>query len=453
MARTAMAVCVVLLTGLVAAVVDAAPASRGKVMRTTRRPVTSRGPNPDRWLWEIAAQWPRTGTDESVVDIACSEEAGIAVTNQGRVLISRDGGTHWELCPTAPAPTEDEYAPGFVCCAVAGDRLLAGGYRLIIMSPDAGRTWTTGDIPPVRNEYNNRKWTVRAICPDASDANDIMAVADTPELLRLRNVGTERRWVGNTYEDVPVQEYRTVAMPKAIVFKSADGGFDWSAAIRPGGLELGEVKALHYERTGRSWLVGGFMERALLYAQATGRPYRDVWFSNNDGGTWRPLTTPGALSDAFGGSCKAWIASFGHALWTGCSRQRNPGCLWRSMDAGASWHPMPIPGEFEKAYDMALLSAGKGVMTKRRSVHYRDIYHTMNADEASPKWVKDALPEGWWPSPVAACKAGRYPFVAGAKKYGHIGILGAVPPRRTIVRPQRVRARGPAARRSAPRPR
>ena len=195
------------------------------------------------------------------------------------------------------------------------------------------------------------------------------------------------------------------------------------------------------------------MERALLYDQYTGRPYRDVWFSDNDGGTWQPLTTPGALSDAFGGSCKAWLASFGRALWTGCSRQRNPGCLWRSMDTGASWRPMPIPGDAEGAYGMTLLSADKAVLTIRRSIYNRDLYHTMNADEASPEWVKDALPEEWWPSPLAACKAGRYPFVAGAKKHGHVGILGAVPPRQTIVRPPRVRGQGPVSRRSVPRPR
>jgi len=440
--RSVAGLMLVAFCGVVAAY--GAPAKRpGIGVRSTHGPVFAQKPAGPKWLWEVVESWEKLPGFEYFNGIDCSHEAGIAVTSQGRIFTSRDGGKHWTLPVTGlPAP-ENEDHPEFECCLASGDSLLAGAMKMIAISRDRGRSWTCASVTGA-DDWLRREWSVYAIKADPINPNHMIAAADIRAHVARGVWGYREEIRGGELVRVPIFRNITHRPATVLVMKSTDGGRHWTAQASPGGLALGSARGLHYQRRGRSILIGEHQDRFRPYYEER-RPFKDVWVSTDDGATWSPAPNPDTFTAAWSTSSTVWIATGGAHMWTSSTLARTE--LWRSIDRGTTWREMRRPDRFNG--DMALISQKIAVMSGDR-----DLYHTMNADGSTPRWVKDELPEGCDPMRVTVCPDGRYPFLAGAGiPSWRLAILGAVPPPNQQVKPMRMRTNGPTVRRRIPPPR
>jgi len=193
--------------------------------------------------------------------------------------------------------------------AAVGSQLLAATDRGVYYSQDRGARWT------LAGETRDRRYLSLAALGDAAYAG-----GDTGELLASLDGG--HRWTARV---TPFRKLRALAVLDGHLYAgtdnqgvhvSRDGGLTW----QPAGAGLPAHAQVFALAVARGRLFAALYSRGL-YALSAG-----TW---SKAGTVQPLV----------------LVAAGGALIAG----HNPGGLFRSEDAGATWTPLALPGDVGRA--------------------------------------------------------------------------------------------------------
>lgn len=238
----------------------------------------------------------------------------VASDGAGNIYQSTDSGLNWTQTYSTPGPR-----PGFLDSSVpvftdSQNGYFAFGSGLVVGTSDAGASWSQ-----VSSGYGGSVGDM-----DRFPNGDMVAVGEGG-LVLTRAANTSMWLMRTTLGGADLEAVQVVGPQAAVavdhdglVHFSADAGATWTAATStPPGFTASE---LYFESLTDGWVVGQGFSSAPL-------------FHTTDGGaSWTPVTD-------FQGTYKA-VDFAGTGGWAVAGY----GTLYRSIDSGASWSAVQLPG-------------------------------------------------------------------------------------------------------------
>lgn len=297
--------------------------------------------------------------------------AVVASNGKGGLFRSIDAGATWTQTFASPGPR-----PGFISVpaprfADAQTGYFGYGEGFVLRTTDGGASWSQ-----ISSGSGN---AIRAMDRFASGA--MIAVTESGRVL-TREVGSTKWQIRTTLgagnlvavDVIGAQDVVTVDASGRI-FTSSDAGATWSAgSTAPVGLNATELK---FNTLNEGWVVGqGFDSAALFHtldAGATWTPVTDflgtyvavdfagasgwaaavygtIYRTLNGGASWTELQLPGSgvqIQDL-----DFWDASIGYAVG-------GSGYAARSADGGQTWQMLPTPNASDMITDIVLVGANE----------------------------------------------------------------------------------------------
>jgi len=220
---------------------------------------------------------------------------------------STDGGEHWDQLPTAPAHEALAISPNFVA---DGTLFAAGDQGYVYRSTDRGETWTLSNTG-IASTFIAFEF---AISPDFARDRTIFLAGFGP------------------------------------LYRSTDGGNTWTALNGSHGPNYGVAVSPNY-RNDRTVIV------TYREIEASGVvPESGVFRSTDGGNTWTytglglpgyyaPFPGPVAFSPEYNTDHTVYVADMG-------TNFMGPRRIYRSVDGGETWAPMPDPPTDAAAHDL-----------------------------------------------------------------------------------------------------
>ncbi len=257
--------------------------------------------------------------------------AVVASDGAGKLYRSTDAGLTWTQTFAMPGPMPISGGTSAPAFADAQTGYFGFGAGIVVRTADAGASWT-----PISSGSGNT-----ILDMDRFANGDLIAVGEAGQVL-TRGAGSITWRIRGTLGAASLVSVQVVG-PQAvltvdqtgIVHRSADAGATWvTAAIAPAGLN--SAAALHFNGLNEGWVIGqGFGGAAL--------------FHTIDGGNaWT------AVPD-FQGSYVA-VDFAGASGWAAAAF----GAINRTVDAGASWSEVPLPGNGLSIADMDFWDSSVG---------------------------------------------------------------------------------------------
>lgn len=291
----------------------------------------------------------------------------VASNGAGQLYRSADAGLTWSEAFATPGPLPGFLGGGAPVFVDAQTGYFGFGRGFVVRTTDGGASWhqlSSGSGDAVRGL-------------DRFAGGALVAVNEAGQVL-TRAAGTAPWLIRRSHSNESLVAVHALGAHDAVAvghsgrtYRSADGGLTWTAgAAAPPGLAAAD---LFFRTPADGWVVGQGFEQAALFhttdAGATWTPVTDVqgtyvavdfagasgWAAAvygtlyrtiDNGATWAAVQLPG--SDVSIQDMDFWNASVGYAVGAG-------GYAARSSDGGASWHMLPTPDATDVITDIALV--------------------------------------------------------------------------------------------------
>jgi photosystem II stability/assembly factor-like uncharacterized protein len=272
-------------------------------------------------------------SDPSAASIAFSLSAAsvvIASDGAGNLYRSADAGLTWAQTYTTPGPTPGFLGGGAPDFVDSQTGYFGFGAGFALKTGDAGASWT---------QISSGSGT-GILAMDRFASGNLIAVGESGQVL-TRAAGSATWLIRATLGAsslVAVQvvgPQEVVAVDQTgILYRSADAGASWNAApSAPAGLSAAE---LYFSSPTAGWVVGQGFDGAALFHTVDG------------GATWIPVPD-------FQGTYVA-VDFAGPSGWAAAVY----GTVYRTVDAGASWAEVQLPGSALSIADMDFWNANVG---------------------------------------------------------------------------------------------
>ena len=335
----------------------------------------------------LALEAVHTVTAVSCPDSTHCWAGGVAGTDEGVILASKDGGVSWKVQATFPGVEEINAleCPSDSHCWGAGDRVISNRPPLLLATSDGGKLWTdrttskgVAQLDGISCANDNDCWAVEQ---SPTDAATVIATSDggkswtkerTPALEVVMGVSfglcpSRKDCVvvgegalttsngGSTWQEHPVPgelnvlvctstrqcvavENSTSAIPShesSAIATSSDGGANWTVRVKKLGGGVMNLLSLSCRRASACLAVG------LGYTSPKASPNKYVLWgaverTSDGGGTWR-LTRETTLTSLVGVSCATETTDC-VAVGTTSFTNKGRGIILRSVNSGTTWN-------------------------------------------------------------------------------------------------------------------